>query len=256
PSDRARGCALRAARTRRWAPIGSGQERSWPWNPSGLLDHLLVDHLDVLSDAVTIPSKRILRHRGLVLRRELVADLRLHLGQRGAVGRRLLHGRDQVADIAAEERRVALGYDFAVAGNDVCELELFHSAQGRDPVFWVAVVEERHPVDQRVAGGDYFFLRQEGIEVAVGVAPPEDVQLDLATAFLQRQGSADRPRRQRRLHRLQLLQERLSLLQVRLEVPLLRGVRLLLDVGLQLVDLARQGRDLLLDVRDAADAGV
>src|SRR2546422_2823314 len=97
---------------------------------SGLLDHLLENQLDVLSDTVAIAPERILGHAGLVLRRELIADLRLHLGQRGAVGRRLLHGGDEVAEIAPEEREMALGQDLAVPGDDVREVELLDGAQG------------------------------------------------------------------------------------------------------------------------------
>src|SRR5213594_2131531 len=105
---------------------------------SGLLDHLLENQLDVLSDTVAIAPERILGHAGLVLRRELIADLRLHLGQRGAVGRRLLHGGDEVAEIAPEEREMALGQDLAVPGDDVREVELLHGAQGLHPVLRVA----------------------------------------------------------------------------------------------------------------------
>src|SRR2546426_10095748 len=97
---------------------------------SGLLDDLLVNHLDILSDPVAIAPERILGHAGLVLRRELVADLGLHLGQGGAVGRRLLHGGDEVAEIAAEEREMALGQDLAVPGGDMREVELLPGAQG------------------------------------------------------------------------------------------------------------------------------
>src|SRR6266849_10819232 len=107
---------------------------------SGLLDHLLVDHLDVLSDAVTIPPERILRKPGLVLRGQLIADLALHLGQAGAVGRRLLHGGDEIDEVRAEEREMALGSHLAVPGDDRGELELLQGRQGVDPVFRVAVV--------------------------------------------------------------------------------------------------------------------
>src|SRR2546425_12570522 len=121
---------------------------------SGLLDDLLVNHPDILSAPVAIAPERILGHAGLVLRRELVADLGLHLGQGGAVGRRLLHGGDEVAEIAAEEREMALGQDLAVSGDDMREVELLHGAEGLHPALRVAVVQKRHPVDQRIAGGD------------------------------------------------------------------------------------------------------
>src|SRR5437870_7863951 len=120
---------------------------------SGLLDHLLVDQLDVLSDAITIPPERILREAGLVLRSQLIADLALHLGQGGALGRRLLHGRDEIDEIPSEEREMALGPHVAVPGADRREVALLQRSQGIDPVFGVAVVHERHPVHQRVAGG-------------------------------------------------------------------------------------------------------
>src|SRR2546428_13054301 len=92
---------------------------------SGLLDHLLVNHLDVDSDAGAIPPERILGHPLLVFRRELLRDLGLHFIEGGAVGRRLLHGGDEVGDIPAEEREPALGHDLAVPGEDVRESELF-----------------------------------------------------------------------------------------------------------------------------------
>src|SRR5437762_1121556 len=110
--------------------------------PSGLLDHLLVDHLDVLSDAVEIASERILRKPRLVLRRQLIADLALHLCQGGALGRRLLHGGDEIDEVSAEEREMALGPHLAVPGHDGGEVELLEGGQRVDPVFRVTVVHE------------------------------------------------------------------------------------------------------------------
>src|SRR5882724_1346019 len=96
---------------------------------SGLLDHLLVDDLDVLCDAITIPPARIFGHPGLVLRGQLIADLGLHLGQGGLVSRRLLHRRDEVDEVAAEERELTLGPHVAVAGDDRVEVELLERGQ-------------------------------------------------------------------------------------------------------------------------------
>src|SRR2546430_1683583 len=61
-----------------------------------LLDDFLVDGLDVRPDAVAVATERVLGEAGLVLRRQLIPDLRLHLVERRAVRRRLLHGRDEV----------------------------------------------------------------------------------------------------------------------------------------------------------------
>src|SRR5439155_6255738 len=107
---------------------------------SGLLDHLLVDHLDVLSDAITIPPERILREPGLVLRGQLVADLALHLGQGGALGRRLLHGRDEIDEIPAAEREMARGSHVAVPWDDRREVELLQRSPSVYPVLGVAIV--------------------------------------------------------------------------------------------------------------------
>src|SRR5215475_8409921 len=85
---------------------------------SGLLDHLLVDHLDVLPDPVAVATEGILRHAGLVLARQLIADLGLHLGQRGLVRRRLLHRIDQIDEVPAEEGQVTLRPHLAVSGDD------------------------------------------------------------------------------------------------------------------------------------------
>src|SRR5258705_7203103 len=117
---------MRSSR-RAYSPLGADSFRTAAvvaMESSGLQDHLLVDHLDVLADAVAIPAQRVLRHAGLVLWRELIADLGLHLGERGAAGRRLLHGVDEVADIAAEERQMSLGLDVAVPRDDLREVEL------------------------------------------------------------------------------------------------------------------------------------
>src|SRR5207249_8070178 len=147
---------------------------------SGLLDHLLVDHLDVLSDAVAIATDGVLGHRGLVPRGQLITDLRLHLRQGRLVGRGLLHRGDEIDEVSAEKRDMALGQYLAVTGDDRCEVELLERRQGVDPVFGVAVVHERHPVDQRVAGGYDLLLRQVDEQIAVGLGAPKYVQLDLA----------------------------------------------------------------------------
>src|SRR5438046_9250810 len=89
----------------------SEPRRTTSWRPARirtplrLLDDLEVDGLDVRPDAVAVAAERVLGEAGLVLRRELVADLRLHLVERRTVGRRLLHGRDQGGEVAADARR-------------------------------------------------------------------------------------------------------------------------------------------------------
>src|SRR5438093_5299819 len=103
-------------------------------SPSRLLDHLPVDHLDVRPHAVLILPEGVLGHAALVLRRELVADGLLHLVQRGAVSRRLLHGGDEVGEVAAEEGQMALREQHAMAGDDAGEVELLEGGQGLHPV--------------------------------------------------------------------------------------------------------------------------
>ena len=122
-----------------------------------------------------------------------------------------------------------------------------------DPLFRIAVVQERHPVDDRVAGGQHLLLRQVDEQVAVGVAPgratcswisrPPSCRVVVVDTV--RVGSAG-------LSLLSSSQIGLGLLQVGLEARLRRRVGRLGDVVLQLVDLARQRRDLLLDERHAA----
>src|SRR5260370_13618420 len=116
----------------------AGQERWRPWsdpglNPPGcalrLLDDLQVDGLDVRPDAVAVATERVLGEAGLVLGGQLVSDLRLHLLERRALGRRLLHGRDEVDEIAAEERAMRLRPHLAVAGDHVVEAQLLGGGQ-------------------------------------------------------------------------------------------------------------------------------
>src|SRR5213078_3602838 len=77
--------------------------------PLPFLDHLSVDHLDVQSDAIPILSQRVFGHPTLVRRRQLISHALLHLLERGAVGRRLLHGGDEIREIPAEEGQMVLG---------------------------------------------------------------------------------------------------------------------------------------------------
>src|SRR5262249_49062301 len=139
---------------------------------SGLLDHLLVDHLDVLSDAVAVAAEGILRHAGLVLAGELIADLGLHLGECGLVGRRLLHRVDEIDEVPAEKGEVALRPHVAVPGDDRGEIELLQRGQRCDPLLRVAVVHERHQVDKRAPVREDLLLRQEGKESALVWARP------------------------------------------------------------------------------------
>src|SRR6267143_4387168 len=117
------------ARQERWRSTSATSLKP-PGCALRLLDDFLVDGLDVRPDAVAVATERILREAGLVLRRQLVADLRLHLVERRALGRRLLHGRDEVDEVAAEEREMSLRPHLAVAGDDVLEPELVERGQG------------------------------------------------------------------------------------------------------------------------------
>src|SRR5262249_18056156 len=90
---------------------------------SGLLHHFLIDHLHVPPDTCPELADRVFGHAALVLRRELIRKLRLDLVERRAVGRCLLHAVVEIAQVAAEERQVALGRHLAVARDDVREIE-------------------------------------------------------------------------------------------------------------------------------------
>src|SRR5439155_4683689 len=116
-----------------------------PWPRAGalrLLDDFLVDGLDVRPHAVAVATERVLGEAGLVFRRQLVPDLRLHLVERRAIGRRLLHGRDEIDEVAAEERKLTLRPHLAVPGDDVVEAELLELGQGFGPLGRVPVVHE------------------------------------------------------------------------------------------------------------------
>jgi hypothetical protein len=99
-----------------------------------LLDYLLVDGLDVGADPVPVATERVLREAALVLRRELIAHLGLHLVQSGAVGRDLLDGGDEIDEVAAEEGEVTLGPHLPVPGDDAVEGELVEGRQRHGPL--------------------------------------------------------------------------------------------------------------------------
>src|SRR5262249_5415086 len=223
---------------------------------SGLLHHFLVDHLDVERDAVAELAERVLRHATLVLRRELIGQLGLDVVQRRAVDRSLLHTGDEIAQVATEESQVALGRHLAVTGDDVREIEPLEGVERGHPVFRIAVVQERHPVDERVARGDDLLLRQVDEQITVRVRAAEDVQLDLAAALVQCLRRRYRARRQGRLHLLELLEIRLGLPQVRLDARLRLGVARTGRLVLELLDLGGQRGHLLGDERHAAVAAL
>src|SRR5437763_14488147 len=111
------------ARQERWRSMSATSLKP-PGCALRLLDDFLVDSLDVRADAVAVATERVLGEAGLVLRRQLVPDLRLHLVERRAVRRRLLHGRDEIDEVAAEERELPFRRHLAVPGNDLVEAEL------------------------------------------------------------------------------------------------------------------------------------
>src|SRR3989449_10156134 len=111
----------------------------------------------------------------------------------------------------------------------------------------VTVVEKRHPVDERVTGRHHLLLRQVDVEVAVGVASAQQVELDLAPLLAQGDRGRHRLGRQRRPEGLELTQVRLGLLEVRLDARLRRGVRGPPGVVFELVDLPGKSRELLFD---------
>src|SRR5438552_3801833 len=137
------------ARQERWRSTSATALTS-PGCALRLLGDLLGDGLDVRPHAVAVATERVLGEAGLVLRRQLVPDLRLHLVERRAVRRRLLHGRDEIDEVAAEERELSLRPHLAVPGDDVVEAELLELGQGFGPLGRVAVV---HLVRGVVAGG-------------------------------------------------------------------------------------------------------
>src|SRR5207302_1424522 len=79
------------ARQERWRSTSATSLKS-PGCALRLLDDFLVDGLDVRPHAVAVATERVLGEAGLVLRRQLVPDLRLHLVERRAVRRRLRAG--------------------------------------------------------------------------------------------------------------------------------------------------------------------
>src|SRR5205085_8428655 len=114
----------RGGRGARADPSDDPPRRSSIPRDSGSLDDLLVDRLNVDADAVAIAAENVPGHSCLVLPCELVRQLRLHLLECRTVGRRLLHGADEVAQVAAEESELALRQHVTVARNDVREVEL------------------------------------------------------------------------------------------------------------------------------------
>src|SRR5919108_4333172 len=60
---------------------GMGGHVEPPFQRISHLDGLVVDLLDVGVDAVAIPPQRVLRHGLLVLARQVLGDLLLHVGQ-------------------------------------------------------------------------------------------------------------------------------------------------------------------------------
>src|SRR5436309_3357297 len=79
-------------------PIGPAS-RSWrrpvsgpsPLSPLAFLDHLLIDHVDILLNAVAIPSQRVPGHTVFVLGGQLVADHLFHLVQAGVIRSGFFH---------------------------------------------------------------------------------------------------------------------------------------------------------------------
>ena len=148
---------------------------------------------------------------------EQIGQRLFHFVEAGAVGVGLFHRRDQIFEIATEECQMLLRHHAAVAGNDVREIEFIERVERAHPVLRITVVHERHPVDQRVAGRHHFFLRQVNEHVAVGMAAPEQQDLDFAVAHVQRDRPVEGPGRQGRFHRPQFFQVGLGLPQVRFE---------------------------------------
>src|SRR5262249_35429839 len=160
----------------------------------------------VHADAIPILTDRILRHPTLVLRRQIVADLLLHLLGRGALACRLLHGRDEVDEVAAEGRDLALGQNHAMTWDGLGQVEVLEPSERLDPVLRVRIVEEWHPVDEGIPGRDDLLLGEIGEKITVRMPATQEMELNLASPFLNRRGAGHRSRRQRWLEALELLE--------------------------------------------------
>ena len=117
-----------------------------------------------------------------------------------------------------------LRHHFPVPGDDAVEVVLLQRIQSLDPVLRIAVVHERHPVDQRIAGRDDLLAGQIDEHVAVGVAATQLQDLDVAASLGERDRGRQRARRQRGFELFQLFEIGLGLAQVGFEPGLLRGV--------------------------------
>src|SRR5712691_6785835 len=83
-----------------WSPLStpslkSSKKHSFMADPSSFLHGLVVHRLDVDAHPIPIAPERILRHARLVLGGELIGHALLHVVERRAAGRRLLHRVDQ-----------------------------------------------------------------------------------------------------------------------------------------------------------------
>jgi hypothetical protein len=93
-------------------------------------------------------------------------------------------------------------------------------------------------------------------DIAIGVSATEQKQLDLASLLLQGHRGGHRAGGEGRLEGLELFQIRFGLLEVCLQTGLLLRIGSPPDVVLELVDLFREGRQLLFEEWDTADAGI
>jgi hypothetical protein len=81
---------------------------------------------------------------------------------------------------------MVLRHDFAVTRDDAREVEFLERIECAHPVFGEPIVQERHPVDQCIAGRNHLLLGQIDEHVAVGVSAAEQQDLNFASALIQR----------------------------------------------------------------------
>jgi len=124
-----------------------------------LFDHLLVDHLDISPDTIPIPPQGVFGHALFVFGRQVVRQL-LFASLPGWLPPPRLASPPQSSQLnIPEERQMGFRHYLPMARDNMREIELFEGLQGLHPVFWVAIVEEGHPVDQRIPSRHHLFLR-------------------------------------------------------------------------------------------------
>ena len=158
------------------------------------------------------------------MRREVDAQRRLE--RRNALGAHLDRLLPGVAHVGLERvDRGAIAERLAVARDHDVEVERLHLVDGRDPLVEVGVTHVRRALEEEIAGEDDALLGEEHDDVAAGVTAPEEEELDLARAAVERHALGERDRRRPRTRLLVVADEvrhrRRLLLQARLRLGVL-----------------------------------